>query len=195
MRTLLLLQTIPPRSTWWWSVFRSSFHFAKRNIQKPVELSRENGTTVVNWIKVSNWSNSFAFRPQFWLLFGKVGLETRIFWNHGTASFGPPDGTVKEDHLWRWTTLTGKFPLGPKRSIYFLQLTENSENFGTMESNRLFKVLSKERFQEKKKKGMEKLAKVFLLGVAKEDDKCYLKSVYYNSEYISLHNLKLSRNR
>ena len=104
-----------------------AFHFAKPNIQKPVELSRENGTTLLNWIKVSNRSNSFAFRPQFWLLFGKVGLETRIFLNHGTAIFGPPDWTVKEDHLWRWITLTGKFPRGPERSISFLELTENSE--------------------------------------------------------------------
>ena len=69
------LQTIPPRSTWWWSVFRGAFRVAKPNIQKPVESSwGENGTTLLNWIKVSNRSNSFAFRPQFWLLFGKVGL-------------------------------------------------------------------------------------------------------------------------
>ena len=45
------------------------------------------------------------------------------------------------------------------------------------------------------KKGMEKLAKVFLPGVAIRDENCYLKSVYHNSEYISLHSLKLSRNR
>lgn len=45
------------------------------------------------------------------------------------------------------------------------------------------------------KKGMEKLAKVFLPGVVIRDDNCYLKSVYYNSEHISLHSLKLSRNR
>ena len=42
------------------------------------------------------------------------------------------DRPVKEDHLWRWTTLNGKFPRGPKRSIYFS--TEISENFGIMES-------------------------------------------------------------
>lgn len=32
------------------------------------------------------------------------------------------------------------------------------------------------------KKGIEKLAKVFLPGVAIRDDNCYLKNVYYNSE-------------
>lgn len=36
-------------------------------------------------------------------------------------------------------------------------------------------------------KGMERLAKVFLPGVAIRYDNGYLKSVYYNSEYISLH--------
>ena len=101
----------------------------------------------------------------------------------GTASFGPPDRTVKEDHLWRWTTLTGKFPLGPKRSIYFLELTENSNNFGTMESNPHCKVFSvKGAISGEEKKGIEKLAKVFLPGVAIRDDNCYLKNVYYNSE-------------
>ena len=42
------------------------------------------------------------------------------------------DRPVKEDPLWRCTTLNGKFPRGPKRSIYFS--TEISENFGIMES-------------------------------------------------------------
>ena len=39
-----------------------------------------------------------------------------------------PDRLVKDDHLWRWTTLTGKFPPGPNRSIYVW--TEISGNFG-----------------------------------------------------------------
>ena len=43
-----------------------------------------------------------------------------------------PDRLVKDDHLWRWTTLTGKFPPGPNRSIYVW--TEISGNFGIMES-------------------------------------------------------------
>ena len=42
------------------------------------------------------------------------------------------DRPVKEDHLWKWTTLTGKFPPGPKHSIYVW--TEISGNFGIMES-------------------------------------------------------------
>lgn len=63
--------------------------------------------------------------------------------------------------------MTGKFPLGPKRSTYLL--TEISEHFGIMESNPLCNILSKEPFLEKKK-GMEKLAKVLLQGVAIKDD-------------------------
>ena len=47
-----------------------------------------------------------------------------------------PDRPVKQDHLWRWTTLTEKFPPGPNRSIYVW--TEISGNFGTMESSRGF---------------------------------------------------------
>ena len=46
------------------------------------------------------------------------------------------DRSVKEDHLWRWTTFTGKFPPGPNCSIYVW--TEISGNFGTMESTRCF---------------------------------------------------------
>ena len=43
-----------------------------------------------------------------------------------------PDRPVKVDHLWRWTTFSGKFAPGPKRSIYVS--TEISGNFGIMES-------------------------------------------------------------
>ena len=44
-----------------------------------------------------------------------------------------PDRPVKEDHLLKWTTLSGKFPPGPKRSICFW--TETAGNFGIMEGN------------------------------------------------------------
>ena len=46
--------------------------------------------------------------------------------------FGP-DRPVKEDHIWRWTTLTKKFLPGPKRSIYVW--TEISGNVGIMEAS------------------------------------------------------------
>ena len=132
------------RSTWWWSDFRGAFRVAKPNIQKPVESSwRENGTTLLNWIKFSNRSNSFAFRPQFWLLFGKEGLETRIFWNHGT---------VKEDHLWRWTTLTRKFPLVAKRSSYFLELTKNSGILAQWKATDVAKSCQRSDFRRRKKR-------------------------------------------
>ena len=76
-------------------------------------------------------SDPFTFRPKLWLLLSKVGLETTIFGN-GTGSSVGPDRPVKEDHLWRWSTLTGKFPPGPNRFIYVW--TEISGNFGIMES-------------------------------------------------------------
>ena len=57
------------------------------------------------------------------------------FWQSRTGNenfwkWNGKDRPVKEDHLWRWTTLTGKFPCWPKRSIYFS--SEISENFGIM---------------------------------------------------------------
>ena len=79
----------------------------------------------------SHRNDPFAFRPKFWLLLSKVGLETNIF-GSGTGSFGRTGPTVQEDHLWRWTILTGKFPRRPKRPHLFS--TKISENFGIMES-------------------------------------------------------------
>ena len=55
---------------------------------------------------------------------GHSELETGLF------SVGA-DRPVKEDHLWKWTTLTGKFLPGPNRSIYYW--TEISGNFSIME--------------------------------------------------------------
>ena len=78
----------------------------------------------------SNGNNPFAIRPKFWLLLSKVGLEKKIF-KSGTGSFGRTGPTVKKDHLWRSTTLTGKFPRRPKRSIF---LDWNFKNFGIMET-------------------------------------------------------------
>ena len=49
-----------------------------------------------------------------------------------------PDRPVKEDHLWRWTTLTRKFPPGPNRSIYVW--TEISGHLGIMESTYILRT-------------------------------------------------------
>ena len=46
-----------------------------------------------------------------------------------------PDRPIKEDHHWKWTTFSGKFPLGPKRSIYVS--TESFVNVGIMESTQV----------------------------------------------------------
>ena len=56
----------------------------------------------------SHRNDPFAFRPKFWLLLSKVGLKTKIFGN-GKGSFGRTGPTVQEDHLWRWTILTGNY--------------------------------------------------------------------------------------
>ena len=98
-----------------------------------MEWSRQNGATFVLLKQPfkSHLNDPFAFRPKFWLLLSKVGLKTKIFGN-GRGSFGWTGPTVQEDHLWRWTILTGKFLRRPKRPIYFS--TEISENFVIMES-------------------------------------------------------------
>ena len=54
-----------------------------------------------------------------------------FFWQSRTGNkniwkWNGKDRLVKEDHLWRWSTLTREFSRGPKRSIYFW--TKISEN-------------------------------------------------------------------
>ena len=69
-------------------------------------------------------------------IYGSTEILTS-FWQSRTGNgnfwkWNGKDRPVKEDHLWRWTTLAGKFPCGPKRAIYFS--SEIFENFGIMES-------------------------------------------------------------
>ena len=75
----------------------------------------------------SHRNDPFAFRPKFLLLLSKVGLETKIFGN-GTGSFGRTEPAVQEDHLWRWTILTGKISIKTKASHSFLD--RNFRKFG-----------------------------------------------------------------
>ena len=49
----------------------------------------------------------------------------------------------EKDHLWRWTTLTGKFPPGQNRSIYVW--TEISGNFRIMGSTQGFWYIERNR--------------------------------------------------
>ena len=67
-------------------------------------------------------------------------METKISEN-GTVIFGRTGLTVKEDHLWRWTTLTIKFPPVTNRSIYVW--TKISGKFDIMESTSGFHLLSR----------------------------------------------------
>ena len=60
-----------------------------------------------------------------WLAMGR-DWKRKFLKIEGQFSVGP-DRPVKEDHLLRFTTLTGKFPPGPNRSIYVW--TEISGNF------------------------------------------------------------------
>ena len=103
-----------------------AFHYARLTGQRSVELTKGKWNDIIR--KKQNFqpdrSGPFTFPPKFLLLLCEVGLETRIFLK---VSDGP-DRPVKEDHLWRWTTFSGKFPPGPKRPIYVS--TKTSGNFG-----------------------------------------------------------------
>ena len=52
-----------------------------------------------------------------------------------------PERPVKEDHLWRWTTFSGKLPPRAKRSIYVS--IEISGSFGIMKSTLRFELSSR----------------------------------------------------
>ena len=113
-------------------------------------------------------------------------------WNgkfRSTGPIGQRGPSLEVDHFDR------KISTWAEAFHLFLGVDRKFRKFWHHGKQPTFQSLVKGAISGEEKKGMEKLAKVFLLGVAKEDDKCYLKSVYYNSEYISLHNLKLSRNR
>ena len=107
------------------------FHLPDQTIMISGIIKRKWNGIVQLKQRQSHRNDPFAFRPKFWLLLSKVGLETNIF-GSGTGSFGWTGPTVQEDHLWRWTILTGKFLRRPKRPIYFS--TEISENLVIMES-------------------------------------------------------------
>ena len=77
-------------------------------------------------------TNFLQYHPPFWLLRGtgsRTGNKNFCKWYDNFRS-------DRTDHLLRWTTLTGKFPLGPKRSVYFS--TEISGNFGIIENTPCF---------------------------------------------------------
>ena len=110
----------------------SAFHLPHQTLMiSGIIKTKWNNIVLLKQRLQSHWNDPFVFGPKFWFLLSKVGLETKIF-GSGTGSFGRTRPTVQEDHLWRWTKLTGKFPRRPKRPIYFS--TKISKNFGIVES-------------------------------------------------------------
>ena len=110
----------------------SAFHLPKQTLMiSGITTRKWNDIVLLKQRFQSHRNDPLAFRPKFWLLLSKAGLETKIF-GSGTRSFGRTRPTVQEDHFWKWTILTGKFPSRPKRPIYFW--TKIFGNFGIMES-------------------------------------------------------------
>ena len=105
----------------------------ERPVRDQWNYPKENGTTLFNKSKIYNW------REAFHLHFDRNCVYFLVKWDwkreclkmERQVSVGP-DRPVKEDHPWRWTTFSGKFPPGPKRSIYVS--IEISGNFSIMES-------------------------------------------------------------
>ena len=95
------------------------FPFCPTNSHKSVELSRENESNRGIHL-LFDWNFDFAWQS-------RTGNEN--FWKWNSAIFGwtGPDRPARGHPPWSWTTSTGKFPCGPKRSIYFS--TEISEYF------------------------------------------------------------------
>lgn len=73
---------------------RGCFPFRQTKQSKTGGLSRKNRKTLITLKQSFQWNRSdpFAFRPTFWLLLRKVGLETGIF-GSGTARFGRTGST------------------------------------------------------------------------------------------------------
>ena len=99
-----------------------------------------------------------------------------------------PDRPVKEDHLRRWTTLTGKFPPCPNHSIYVW--TEISGNFGIMAST-LSKLVEQVFISDQSAialmKARENLTDVSLsriLVISRQEYTFILSSILYSSSWI-----------
>ena len=91
-----------------------------RPIRDQWNYPKENGTTLFDKNKIYNWLEAFIYiltKIAFTSEWSGTGNDNFWKWN-GKFSVGP-DRLAKEDHPWRWTTFSGKFPPGLKRSIYF----------------------------------------------------------------------------
>ena len=73
-----------------------------------MDIIKENGTTLLTLNKISNWNKAFD------LHFNRIMFTSKWDWeqyfltmeHQGLVS---QDRPVKEEHLWIWTTLSGKF--------------------------------------------------------------------------------------
>ena len=76
-----------------------------------MDIIKENGTTLLTLNKISNWNKAFDLR------FNRIMFTSKWDWeqyfltmeHQGLVS---QDRPVKEEHLWRWTTSSGKFSPG-----------------------------------------------------------------------------------
>ena len=106
------------------------FPFCQTNQLETSEIiKRKSGKTVFSRNKVSNRIKRSIYISTEILTTASQSRAGNENFGNGTASFGQSRPTgEKEDPLWRWTTLNGKFP----RSICFS--TKISEIFGIIES-------------------------------------------------------------
>ena len=117
-----------------------------RPIRDQWNQPRENGTTLFDRNKISNRTEAFHLRfdRNFDYFSVRWDWKREFLKMKRQVSVGP-DRPVKEDHLWRGTTFYGKFPPGPKHSIYVS--TKISGNFGIMASTQDDPLLSNQTFK------------------------------------------------
>ena len=110
---------------------------------------------------------------------GTVNENFLKSWNGKFRSTGPNGQrgpSLEMDHFDR------KISTWAEAFHLFLGVDRKFQQFWHNGKQHTLQSLVKGAISGEEKKGIEKLAKVFLPGVAIRDDNCYLKNVYYNSE-------------
>ena len=75
-----------------------------------MDIIKENGTTLLTLNKISNWNKAIDLHFNR-IMFTSMDWE-QYFLTMEHQGLVSQDRPVKEEHLWIWTTLSGKFSPG-----------------------------------------------------------------------------------
>ena len=73
-----------------------------------MDIIKKNGTTLLTLNKISNWNKAFDLHFNHIMFTSKWDWE-QYFLTMEHQGLVSQDRPVKEEHLWIWTTLSGKF--------------------------------------------------------------------------------------